>query len=321
MSKWVRILVAVAALVGAAAAMLSGGGGSGDAAVAVAGDDPSTTTSTERLVGAATPELLDALAALRLEPEGDRGGYDRALFPHWDDEDGDGCDTRCEVLGAQQRVDGTWLSEWDGYSTPDASELQVDHVVALAEAWDSGAATWPPDRRDAYADWVPNLLAVSAAMNLAKGDRDAAEWFPARAEANCLWASTVVRVKARWDLAVDTAERDALANLLRTCSDAPTPPTTTTTPPTTTTTTAPPPATTAPPPTTTAPPPPTTMALVPAGGCTPGYSPCIPPGGDVDCAGGRGNGPRYVEGPVTVDPAGGDPYGLDGEGDGIGCEG
>jgi hypothetical protein len=52
--------------------------------------------------------------------------------------------------------------------------------------------------------------------------------------------------------------------------------------------------------------------------CTPGYDPCIPPGPDVDCAGGSGNGPRYVEGPVTV--TGSDPYGLDRDGDGVGCE-
>jgi hypothetical protein len=52
-------------------------------------------------------------------------------------------------------------------------------------------------------------------------------------------------------------------------------------------------------------------------GCTPGYSPCIPPGPDVDCAGGSGNGPRYVQGPITV--TGSDPYGLDANGDGIGC--
>jgi HD domain len=54
------------------------------------------------------------------------------------------------------------------------------------------------------------------------------------------------------------------------------------------------------------------------GNCTPGYSPCIPPGPDVDCAGGGGDGPRYVQGPVRV--TGSDPYYLDGNGDGVGCE-
>ena len=69
--------------------------------------------------------------------------------------------------------------------------------------------------------------------------------------------------------------------------------------------------------------PPPTVAPAPqpnanAGGCTPGYSPCIPPGGDVDCAGGSGNGPRYVQGPIQV--TGSDPYGLDRDNDGLGCE-
>ena len=52
--------------------------------------------------------------------------------------------------------------------------------------------------------------------------------------------------------------------------------------------------------------------------CTPGYDPCIPPGPDVDCAGGSGDGPRYVEGPIRV--TGSDPYRLDRDGNGIGCE-
>jgi hypothetical protein len=54
------------------------------------------------------------------------------------------------------------------------------------------------------------------------------------------------------------------------------------------------------------------------GGCTPGYSPCIPPGDDVDCAGGSGNGPRYVTGPIQV--TGSDPYRLDADHNGVGCQ-
>ena len=95
-------------------------------------------------------------------------------------------------------------------------------------------------------------------------------------------------------------------------------------PPTAVPPTAVPPTATAVPPTpippTPVPPPPTAapQTNANAGGCTPGYSPCIPPGDDVDCAGGSGNGPRYVRGPVQV--SGSDPYDLDREGDGIGCE-
>jgi hypothetical protein len=245
----------------------------------------------------ATDTLLATLESIRVQPEDPRTNYERALFPHWDDVDHDGCDTRCEVLTAQRRADGTWLSEWDGYTTSDPSELQIDHVVALAEAWDSGADHWTAEQRDDFADDQINLLAVTAAANERKSDSDAAEWFPSRAEANCLWSSTVVRVKAKWSLTVDQAEHDALANLLRTCADYVAP----------TTTTAPP----------SPPPSPPAIQPTPSQECTPGYDPCIPPGPDVDCAGGSGNGPRYVEGPIAV--TGSDPYGLDGNGDGVGC--
>ncbi|MEY2421066.1 MAG: hypothetical protein QOI95_1133 [Acidimicrobiaceae bacterium] len=254
-----------------------------------------------------TDTLLTTLASLTVEPEHARTGYNRDLFPHWDDVDHDSCDTRCEVLSAQRRTDGSWLSEWDGYITSNTSELHVDHVVALAEAWDSGADRWTAAQRDEFADFAPNLLAVTASENLRKSDSDASEWFPARSEANCLWSSTVVRVKAQWSLSVDPAERDALVNLLHTCTDF-VAPTTITVPPITV------PPTTAKPFTPTTPPPTTT----PVNDCTPGYDPCIPPGPDVDCAGGSGNGPRYVDGPVSV--TGSDPYGLDNNNDGVGCE-
>ena len=252
---------------------------------------------------------LALLDSLRVEDE-KRAGYDRALFPHWDDADGDGCDTRCEVLTSQMQEDGSWFSEWDGATESDTSLIHIDHVVALAEAWRSGAYEWSASERDEFADDRANLLAVSEASNVRKGDDDAASWFPSRSEANCLWARTTVLVKSKWDLSVDDDEKAALENLLVSCGAVP--------PTTTTTTTAPPP-----PPTqiqplvpqTTQPPPPPP----PAQDCTPGYSPCLPPASDYDCAGGSGNGPAYT-GRVNVDHSYGDPYDLDRDGDGVGCE-
>jgi hypothetical protein len=276
-------------------------------------------TGTDVSLEAAGPDVLDRTTAseallaqvetLPVRAEAPRSGYERSLFKHWDDEDHDGCDTRCEVLTAQRRADGTWLSEWDGYVTTNPAELQIDHVVALAEAWDSGANTWSAAQRDQFADDPSNLLAVTAAENLRKGDKDAAEWFPSRAEADCLWASTTVRVKSQWSLSVDQAEHDALVNLLHTCPDF--------IAPTTTTLPVPPPTTVLAPPVTEPPPPPPPTTTAPEPDCTPGYDPCIPPGPDVDCAGGSGNGPRYVEGPIYV--TGDDPYGLDSNHDGIAC--
>src|SRR5687768_105866 len=123
---------------------------------------PGASSTDPRDRSPATASLLSALDSIPVRPEAVRSGYAHSLFPSWDDEDHDGCDTRCEVLGAQRRTDGTWLSEWDGYITNLTSELHVDHVVALAEAWDSGANTWTATQRDEFADYLPNLLAVTA---------------------------------------------------------------------------------------------------------------------------------------------------------------
>jgi hypothetical protein len=169
---------------------------------------------------------------LRVEPEPARVGYDRGLFEHWVDEDGNGCDTRQEVLRRESltaaQVDpfgclvlvGDWVSYLDGYSTEDPGELDVDHTVALAEAWDSGAWAWDAGRRRAFAndlDTPGALRAVTASENARKSDRDPAGYQPAMAAANCEFATSWVAVKQRWDLSVDAAEEAALANLLAAC--------------------------------------------------------------------------------------------------------
>lgn len=157
------------------------------------------------------------LNKLKVAPEV-RTGYDRDLFRHWDDDDGDRCDTRCEVLAAEQRPDGTWWSAWDNKTVPAASGLHIDHVVALAEAWDSGARNWDSARRDRFADWQTNLVAVSASSNMSKSDRDAAEWKPATASGRCVMAELVVTTKYEWSLSVDSAEKAALSSMLNGCS-------------------------------------------------------------------------------------------------------
>jgi hypothetical protein len=179
--------------------------------------------------GSATNASLDEL---RVAPEVPSSGYDRTPFDHWVDADGDGCDTRDEVLIEESTtpaqvdpfgchvVAGDWTSIYDGYSTDDPSELEVDHVVALAEAWRSGAAAWDADRRRAFANDLGDagaLIAVTAAMNRSKGDKDPAEWQPPDRGAWCEFAGAWVRVKVRWNLTVDSAEHQALRNMLRSC--------------------------------------------------------------------------------------------------------
>jgi hypothetical protein len=171
---------------------------------------------------------------LRVAPEGARTGYNRDLFTHWIDEDGDGCDTREEVLIAESRsqaqvdpygckvVAGDWFSSYDGLTFSDPSELDIDHVVALAEAWDSGASGWNATRRRAFAndlDRPEALAAVSASSNRSKSDLDPGQWKPTREAAWCQYARDWVTVKKAWDLSADQNEVDDLKVMLRTCND------------------------------------------------------------------------------------------------------
>ncbi|MGH8975000.1 MAG: HNH endonuclease family protein [Acidimicrobiia bacterium] len=169
---------------------------------------------------------------LRIAPEGPRTGYRHNLFRHWVDDDGDGCDTREEVLVAESAVpartdpascavlSGWWTSVYDGVSTDDPGALDIDHVVALGEAWDSGASAWDAPRRRAFAndlDEAAALIAVTASANRTKNDRDPAEWRPPRPDAWCGFAGAWVTVKLRWDLSADEAEAGALREMLAAC--------------------------------------------------------------------------------------------------------
>jgi len=192
------------------------GGGSTTTSEAVA---PTTST----LAGdAAAAAWIDRLV---VQPESTDKGYERALFEQWIDADGDGCDTRCEVLAAERRsdlpgLDSGWLSIYDGYSTDDSTELDVDHVVALAEAWRSGASAWDAGRRRDFAndlDEPDALIAVTASTNRSKGDRDPAEWQPPNHAAWCQWALGWARTKVRWGLTADEAEVRALRNIVAGC--------------------------------------------------------------------------------------------------------
>lgn len=178
---------------------------------------------------AAAAKTVPALRVLNALPVGKeaRDGYSRDLFRLWSDLDGDGCDTREQVLIDERSagtvvgcrvVNGTWVSAYDGVVTTDSSRFDIDHVVPLAEAWDSGAWNWSASRRERFANdtgYGGSLIAVSASSNRAKGDRDPAEWMPARGR--CAYAKTWIAVKYRWRLAVDAAEKAALRQILANC--------------------------------------------------------------------------------------------------------
>ncbi|MEV6818880.1 HNH endonuclease family protein [Nocardiopsis dassonvillei] len=177
--------------------------------------------------------LAVAVAGLPVTDE-NRQGYDRSLFPHWVDADRDGCNTRAEVLieeavvmpevGERCRLSGgQWGSYYDGRAHTEARALDIDHMVPLAEAWDSGASEWTTDRRRDYANDMGEpvaLVAVTAAQNRSKADQDPAQWLPASAEAHCRYVTEWTTVKVRWALTVDPAEHEALVALAAECPDA-----------------------------------------------------------------------------------------------------
>ena len=180
-----------------------------------------------------TSTLAAVLAGLPVAAE-QRDGYSRDLFVHWIDADKDGCDTRHEVLIGEAVVaptvgpgcslaGGAWLSPYDDLTFTDPSQLDIDHVVPLAEAWDSGAFGWDASRRQAFANdlgvtW--SLIAVSAASNRSKADADPAEWLPPNVAYRCQYLLDWVAVKARWTLAVDSVEKAAIASDAA-CQDLP----------------------------------------------------------------------------------------------------
>ena len=177
-------------------------------------------------------DALSVLAMLTVSTEV-RTGYDRALFRHWIDADGDGCDTREEVLLAESTIpaqvstgcritSGRWVSAFDGVQTLDPSTFDVDHLVPLAEAWDSGARRWNAATRQAFAndlEFEGSLIAVSASSNRSKGDRDPAEWLPAKDSYRCTYVTTWVAVKYRWSLSIDPVESNALRRDLTSCGN------------------------------------------------------------------------------------------------------
>ena len=178
-----------------------------------------TPTPTAIPVGTGAAALLNELD---VEPEHD-SGYDRDDWPHWSDLDRDGCNTRCEVLAAERLPDGSWYSVFDGRSTTVARDFDIDHLVPLAEAHESGGWEWDRSTRQQFANdesYSHSLIAVSASSNRSKGKKDPGEWLPPAAASHCFYADAWVRVKHRWSLSVDVNELIALGRILTSCPDS-----------------------------------------------------------------------------------------------------
>lgn len=190
------------------------------------GSDTGSKTGTGTSTGSAKTASAQ-LGKLTIAKAASMRGYSRAKFPHWRSA-GANCDVRDSVLkrdGTKIKlsgcnvVGGSWTSPYDGLKITDPIKMDVDHVVPLANAWRSGADTWTDDKRGDLANDLerPQLLAVSASSNRAKGDQDPSTWKPKATGVWCEYAEDWIAVKTYWHLSVTTAEKAALADMLEKC--------------------------------------------------------------------------------------------------------
>lgn len=290
---------------------------------------PRPTSSTTPTPKPRAGTALAAAAALTVKGRAPKTGYDRDQFgAPWVDVDGNGCDQRNDVLNrdlTHKTFDGCLVLRGtlhDPYTgrviqfrrgETTSAAVQIDHVVALSDAWQKGAQQWSSEKRTRFANDTLNLYAVDGPTNEGKGDGDTATWLPSNKSFRCTYVAHQVAVKAKYKLWVTSAEQQAMVRVLSGCSAMKLP----------------------------------KRAKIPAhpapsrtdsgntgggaganqdtgsdgndsgsagsggGRCAPGYDPCVPPyPPDVDCS--------DVNGPIIV--TGSDPHRLDGDGDGIACE-
>jgi hypothetical protein len=190
---------------------------------------PDPTQAPAPVDAAQAQQLLADLVVADPDPG---AGYDRAELFGQDWAPVGDCDTRAVVLARDLLaarystrtpclvIGGTLSDPYTGTTVtyePGAGRIEVDHVVSLYNAWISGAQTWDPATRAAFANDTTNLLAVSAAANQDKGGSDAATWTPSNPVAWCGYATVQITVKDAYHLRVTTAEKAALLDLLQTC--------------------------------------------------------------------------------------------------------
>jgi hypothetical protein len=179
---------------------------------------------------------IDALAALNnLEVKGraPKTGYARSQFPHWSDPDRNGCDARNDTLKRDltnitykvgtrdcKVIAGQLLDPFSGkVITFSATKvvIDIDHVVALSNAWQTGAAYFDKNKRSQIANDPLNLLAVDSKLNRQKGDGDAATWLPPYKAFRCEYVARQVAVKVKYGLWVTKPEKVAIDKILSTC--------------------------------------------------------------------------------------------------------
>jgi hypothetical protein len=177
------------------------------------------------------------LETLEVKGRAPKTGYTRAQFgPSWADIDRNGCDTRNDILtrdltqiiyreGTQNCIvlSGVLVDPFSGESiaftrgVSTSSEVQIDHSVALSDAWQKGAQKLSADARKAFANDPLNLMAVKGRLNSQKGDGDAATWLPPLKSYRCAYVARQIAVKAKYSLWVTLAEKNAMSSILSKC--------------------------------------------------------------------------------------------------------
>lgn len=191
------------------------------------------TTGPAKTPAAAASTALAALAKMQVKGRAPKTGYSRTQFGHgWASVDG--CDTRdrilrrdlilitiqagtngCRVLSGQlaDPYTGRTIDMKRGLGDP----VQIDHVAALSDSWQTGAQAWTARRREAFANDPLNLLAVDGPANESKGDGDAATWLPPDKSYRCLYIARQISIKAKYGLWLTAAEKSAMTTVLRRC--------------------------------------------------------------------------------------------------------
>jgi len=180
---------------------------------------------------------LTALNKLPVKGRAAKTGYSREQFPHWKDPDKNGCDTRNDILKRDltkvvfkadtnncKVISGSLL---DPYSnklisfdlSKSASTIDIDHVVALSNAWQTGAFQLTPTQRTNFANDPLNLLAVDYKLNRQKGDGDAATWLPPLKSFRCDYVSRQIAVKLKYKLWFTAPEKEAMVRILKSCPE------------------------------------------------------------------------------------------------------
>jgi hypothetical protein len=191
------------------------------------------TTIPTQSTSANEPTALAVLNQLEVKGRAPKTGYSRAAFTHWSDLNRDGCDSRNEILKRDltqivfktgtrdcKVISGQLLDPFSGKTlifSSSKSTVDIDHLVSLSNAWQTGAAYFDKKTRESLANDPLNLLAVDAKLNRQKGDADAATWLPPLKSFRCEYVARQVAVKAKYLLWITSAERDTILKVLDNC--------------------------------------------------------------------------------------------------------